>query len=299
MPAEPAADDRLEVEAPLVRRLIGAQFPHWAGLDVRPVAHAGWDNRTFHLGDAMTVRMPSAARYVAQVEKEHRWLPRLARRLPLPIPELLARGEPGEGYPWPWSVYRWLDGTPAARARIDDTPRFARDLAAFLAALYAIDASDGPPAGTHNFHRGGDLAVYDAQTRAAVDALGDDIDRAAVLTVWEEALASRWQEPPVWVHGDVAAGNLLVRDGCLGAVIDFGSAGVGDPACDLVIAWTFLEGEAREAFCAALPLDQGTWGRARGWALWKALIRMAARQTAPADVAADATIVDTILAGRS
>jgi aminoglycoside phosphotransferase (APT) family kinase protein len=240
------------------------------------VAEGGWDNRTFHLGDEMLIRLPSARRYVAQVDKERVWLPRLAPGLPLSIPEPLAQGAPGDGYPWPWSVYRWIEGETASAAGISDPIGFARDLAGFLAALHRLDARDGPAPGPHNFFRGGPLATYDADTREAVAKLGERIDAAAVLAVWEAALAASWSGPPVWVHGDVTAGNLLVRDGRLSAVIDFGCCGVGDPACDLAIAWTFFDGEAREAFRSGLPLDAGTWARGRGWTLWKALIVWAA-----------------------
>ncbi|CAN7457060.1 aminoglycoside phosphotransferase family protein [Mesorhizobium amorphae] len=262
----------VSIDSGLVRRLIAAQFPHWADLPVEPVEPGGWDNRTFRLGDNMSVRLPSAASYAAQVEKEQRWLPRLAPHLPLPIPVPLAKGAPGEGYPWPWSVYGWLRGRPAANGGIADLTGFARSLANFLLALYRIDANDGPPAGQHNFHRGGRLAVYDTETRAALSALAGRLDTDTAQEVWASALGSGWQRPPVWVHGDVAFGNLLVEDGRLCGVIDFGSSAVGDPACDLVIAWTEFSGESRQAFRDALALDEEAWAGGRGWALWKALI---------------------------
>ncbi|MDO8802410.1 aminoglycoside phosphotransferase family protein [Phenylobacterium sp.] len=263
---------RIAFDADLVGRLVAAQFPQWAHLPVRPVVFGGKNNTTFHLGDEMSVRLPSARAYVAQVEKEQAWLPRLAPHLPLPIPEPVGLGEPGEGYPWPWSVYRWIEGETAALDRIGDLRQFARDLAGFLKVLQSTDVTDGPAAGQHNFFRGGPLATYDEQTRKAIDDLGDSIDGAAALEIWEQALAAEWNNPPVWLHGDVAAGNLLVRDGKLSAVIDFGILGVGDPACDLAIAWTLLHGQARAAFREALPLDNGTWARGRGWTIWKALI---------------------------
>ena len=172
-------DDRVAVTPELVRRLVATQFPRWAHLPVRPVAPGGWDNRTFRLGEDMKVRLPSAARYAAQAEKEHRWLPRLAPRLPLPIPEPLALGAPGEGFPWTWSVQRWLGGATAAHDRVGDASRFAADLAGFLRALWRIPAADGPAAGPHSFFRGGSLAVYDAETRACLAALGDAVDAAA------------------------------------------------------------------------------------------------------------------------
>ena len=289
--------DKVPVDASLVRRLVSTQFPQWAHLPIRPVELGGWDNRTFHLGERMTVRLPSAAAYALQVEKEHHWLPRLAPHLPLPIPVPLAMGQPADGYPWHWSVYRWLDGEVASIECIADLRQFAIDLAEFLVALYRIDATGGPPPGPQNFYRGGSLTVYDDETRQAIAALEGAIDTKAATAVWEAALAATWRGSPVWVHGDVAAGNLLVRDGRLSAVIDFGTSGVGDPACDLAIAWTLLAGESRETFRAALPLDDGTWTRGRGWTLWKALITLAALPDANALAAsASRRIADHVLA---
>ena len=290
------ADERIEIDAGDVQALVAAQFPQWAGLPVTPVVPGGWDNKTFQLGERMKIRLPSAARYVAAVEKEHRYLPGLAAHLPLPIPVPLAIGAPGAGYPYVWSVYDWLEGETASPERISDMPAFATALGEFLLALQAIDASDGPPAGEHNFHRGGSLSVYDAETRACIAALGERIDGPGALEVWEAALAAEWLGKPVWVHGDIAVGNLLVRDGRLVAVIDFGSAAVGDPACDLVIAWLLFSEESRSAFSRAVAADAGMWARARGWALWKALLVMAQDlRTHPAELPASA-VVETVLA---
>ena len=259
--------DRRHVDADLVSRLIATQFPRWAGLPVRPVAVSGWDNQTFHLGDTMSVRLPTAAEYALAVEKEHQWLPVIAPQVPLPVPVPLALGAPGDGFRFPWSVYEWIEGSPAGA---DDLAPVADDLAAFLVALRKVDPGGGPPPGLHNWFRGGPLRVWDADTRRAISAL--DGPRDLVTEIWEEALRSSWDRAPVWFHGDVALNNLLVRDGALAAVIDFGTCGVGDPACDLVIAWTALTGASREAFRARTDVDQATWARARGWALWKALI---------------------------
>ncbi|MBN1877037.1 MAG: aminoglycoside phosphotransferase family protein [Anaerolineae bacterium] len=273
----------MNINTSLVGRLVASQFPQWAELPIKPVALSGWDNRTFHLGENMLVRLPSAARYREQVEKEQCWLPQLAPRLPLPIPTPLAMGLPAYGYPWHWSIYRWLEGEPAAVERIADLRRFARDLAQFLAALQRIDPAGGPPPGRHNFWRGGPLTTYDADTRRAIAILNDEIDTGAAIAVWKTALKSTWHGSPVWIHGDVAVGNLLVKGGQLCAVIDFGSSGVGDPACDMVIAWTLLKGESREAFRTILQVDDGTWARGLGWALWKALITLVEyRNTNPA-----------------
>jgi aminoglycoside phosphotransferase (APT) family kinase protein len=264
----------VEIDAALVRRLIAAQFPQWANLPVLRVEPGGWDNRTFRLGVQRSVRLPSGASYAAQVEKEQAWLPRLAPELPLAIPVPVAHGRPGEGYPWHWSVYGWLEGESAETARVADTSELARALAAFLVALQAIDATGGPPPGPHNFLRGAPLAVYDADTRRALETLRGQGVTTAAAALWEAALATEWRGAPVWLHGDVSAGNLLVRDGRLSAVLDFGCAAVGDPACDLAIAWTYFSGASRAAFREALPLDRGTWLRGAGWALWKALITL-------------------------
>ena len=275
--------DRSSIDADLVRRLLATQFPQWADLPVEPVVPGGWDNRTFRLGEHLSVRLPSAERYVAQVEKEHRWLPLLAENLPLPIPEPVALGAPGEGFPWPWSVYQWIEGEPADSGRIEDTREFASELGRFLVALRAVQSSGAPPSGRHNFFRGGDLAVYAGETEAALATLRGAVDQAACRSVWDAALASRWEHPPVWVHGDVSAGNLLVSDGRLSAVLDFGSAALGDPACELYIAWTFLDAAGRAALRRTVGLDAAAWARGRGWALWKALIVMAGRSDGAAE----------------
>jgi aminoglycoside phosphotransferase (APT) family kinase protein len=266
--------DKSAITTALASRLVAGQFPQWADLPVTRVEPDGNDNVTFRLGDEMSVRLPSADRYAPQVDKEHRWLPILAAQLPLSIPEPLAKGAPAYGYPWHWSIYRWLGGEPATIERIADLGRFATDLAEFLAALYRIGPAGGPPPGKHNFFRGGPLSIYDVETREAITALDKEIDTQGPNEVWEAALAATWNGSPVWVHGDVNATNLLVADGRLSAVIDFGCSGVGDPACDLTIAWTFLFGEGRETFQGRLPMDNATWARSRGWALWKALITL-------------------------
>jgi aminoglycoside phosphotransferase (APT) family kinase protein len=262
------------IDASLARRLVDSQFPQWSDLPIIAVEFDGWDNRTFRLGAELTVRLPTGDWYAQQVEKEQRWLPVLAPQLPLPIPTPVAQGEPDLGFPYPWSVYRWLDGELASQARIDDLPGFATALARFLTALGRVDATGGPGPGQHNFFRGGPLDTYEEEALEAIHALGDEIPRDDVERVWADAMASSWDRDPVWFHGDVATGNLLVRDGRLAAVLDFGTSGVGDPACDTVIAWTFLSGESRDRFRAELAVDADTWSRGRGWGLWKALITL-------------------------
>lgn len=281
--------ERIEVAAAQVRRLVAEQFPRWTDLAVRPVANGGWDNRTFHLGTDMVVRMPSAAEYAQAVEKEHRWLPVLAPQLPLPIPVPLAQGVPTSEYPHPWSVYRWLDGVTAAPDRIADPVRFALDLAGFLAALQRVDATDGPQPGVHNWYRGGTLRTYDKNTQAAFEELARQVDVELAREIWTNSLAARWDRVDRWFHGDVAEGNLLLDDGRLSAVIDFGTCGVGDPACDLAVAWTLLDAEGRKAFRDRLAVDDPTWARGRGWALWKALATYRSTYDDPEDAAAAAS----------
>lgn len=263
--------DKIPIDVPLVQRLIATQFPEWADLKITPVACSGWDNKTFHLGDHMSVRLPSHADYSGQVEKEQYWLPKLAPQLPLPIATPIRMGKPGVGYPLYWSIYQWLDGNTASIERITDLRQFAIALAEFLSALQQCDPTGGPLAGEHNFYRGGNLATYDAETRIAIASVVDKIDAQAIEVVWNLALESTWQYPPVWIHGDIASGNLLVNNGQVSAVIDFGQLGIGDPACDLAIAWTLFTAESRHLFRTTLPLDNATWARGRGWALWKAL----------------------------
>lgn len=260
------------IDADLARRLVRAQFPRWANLDVSAIENEGWCNRAFRLGDQMILRMPRHLAYAEQVAKEYAWLPQLAPQLPVFIPEPLALGSPGEGYPWNWSIYKWIEGETANPNRVLDMGSLAQSIAAFLSALHSIDTQRGPPPGLHNFYRGGPLTTYDEQTRKAVAALGSNVDAPSVIKIWEKGLVSSWQRPPVWVHGDISVGNLLIRGGELCAVIDFGNLCVGDPACDLAMNWTVFDRNAREIFRHGLDLDADTWDRGRAWVLWKALI---------------------------
>lgn len=273
-----------DLDASLVSRLVASQFPQWGRLPVSAVVPGGVDNRTFRLGDRLSVRLPAGPWYAQQVAKEQRWLPVLADRLPLPIPTPLGLGRPDEGYPYPWSVYGWIEGQSLAEAPVGLTPgsgdlqTVATDLATFLVALRRADPMDGPGPGEHTFFRGGPLSTYHEETIATIAGLGEGIDADACRAIWDTATGAgaRWTGAPVWFHGDVAPGNLLVRGGRLAAVIDFGTSGVGDPACDLVVAWTlFHDDDSRAAFREVVDLDEGAWARGRGWALWKALITVA------------------------
>lgn len=267
---------QLEVPVEIVTGLISTQFPEYAHLPVKAVEPNGWDNRTFHLGNQMSIRLPSAERYAAKVPIEHIWLPKLASKLSIPIPTPIAIGKPTNNYPWNWSIYGWIEGQSANVLSLDDKSleELAVQLADFLNELQAIDSSNGPSPGEHNFFRGASPIVYDAETRCAIDTLEDYIDAAEATSVWKLAISSKWNSKPVWIHGDFSAGNILVKDNQLAGVIDFGGLAVGDPSCDLVIAWTLLKGLSRNKFKSTVQLDEDTWNRARGWVLWKALITL-------------------------
>jgi aminoglycoside phosphotransferase (APT) family kinase protein len=278
----------VDINTRLAKCLIAEQFPQWRRLALRPVPQQGWDNRSFRLGERMLVRLPSAAAYAAQVEREWRWLPWMRAHLRCAIPEPVARGEPGCGYPWPWSVYRWIAGQTLAEQAPSSMPAFTAALAHRLAELHAAPAAEGPTPGVDNFYRGGALSVYDAQLRAALVLLRGKVDTTLAQHLWDQAAATAWTRPAVWVHGDIAPGNLLLRCGRLAALIDFGQMGVGDPACDLAIAWTYLRAPHRQAFRRQLMLDDDTWRRGRAWALWKAAIvaaRLVSTSTAKATAA--------------
>lgn len=268
-------DDEVNIPESLVRLLLVEQFPRWAQLPLKRVRSSGTDNAIYRLGDDMAVRLPRILAATGQLDKEMQWLPKFAPYLPLAIPVPLAKGEPGADYPWHWSIYRWLEGENATFEHLIDVNQTARDLAQFIAALQSIDPTGGPLPGAHNFFRGEPLVMRDAETRAAIASLDGMLDASALTGAWEAALhAPAWDGQPVWIHGDLQSGNLLVRQGRLRAVIDFGGLGVGDPACDLQVAWNFFTAETREVFRAALRVDDAMWARGRGWALSVGLIAL-------------------------
>ncbi|MCR6481955.1 aminoglycoside phosphotransferase family protein [Amycolatopsis sp. OK19-0408] len=271
------SSDEATITTAVVRRLLAAQFPKWAGLPLAPAPAQGVDNATFRLGPDLAVRLPRYARWAGQVAREQEWLPKLAPHLPLPISEPLAEGRPGEGYPFPWSVLRWLPGERVDPDRLTDP---AAELAGFFGALWRADATGGPPPQWSNAFRGvsptdeRDSAIAPPRLSARIERVADLIDVDAVLAMWESARAAPpWPGPPVWIHGDPAPGNLLCREGRLSAVIDFGTLAVGDPACDLIVAWSVLSAEGRAEFRKALDIDDATWARGRVWGLMEVLPR--------------------------
>ncbi len=263
----------IDINLSLVAKLIKQQFTQWSHLSISSVTQNGIDNKTFRLGNELLIRLPSAQGYAAQVEKEQRWLPILASRLSTTIPTPVAQGSPSRDYPWNWSVYRWIHGESANLVELNsfDQHCIAKQLANFLKELHQINTQDAPAAGLHNYYRGAHPSVYDKETRLSIHRLSDSTKADRATAIWEKALNSQWDKDPVWVHGDFASGNILLESTSLTAVIDFGCMGIGDPACDLTIAWTFLNKEIRKIFKSCLDLDEKTWERARGWALWKAL----------------------------
>ena len=261
--------DEIATDVYLVRRLLADQFPEWAELPVEPVVSYGTDHDIYRLGDELAVRLPRIGWATAQAAKEAEWLPKLGPHLPLDVPVQLAHGRPAEGYPYEWSVYKWLPGENA-NGTIDDLDRAAVDLAAFVRALRGVDTTGAHPRPTGR--RGAPLAELDEQVRESVADLGDRIDAGAALRSWEESLnASAWEGEEVWVHGDLLPGNLLVVDGRLSAVIDFGALNVGDPACDFQPAWNVFEGDSRTRYRTELQVDHASWLRGRGWALYQAV----------------------------
>ncbi|WP_223198965.1 aminoglycoside phosphotransferase family protein [Solihabitans fulvus] len=286
----------LPIDDDLVRSLIAAQFPQWSELAVERWPSSGTVNAMYRLGDDLVVRLPLVAGGATDVAMEQRWLPRLGSRLPVTIPEVLGAGTPADGYPWPWSVYRWLEGKNPEVGALSEPLLLAKDLAEFVAAMRSIDLPGAPRA-----HRGGQLALLDSPTRAAIAQLRgipeEDVDCDAVAAMWENALRAQGQDAPsVWLHADLMPGNLLVDGDRLSAVIDFGCMGVGDPACDLFPAWNLLPADGREAFREALGVDDGMWIRGRGRTLSQALIALPYyRRTNPAMADNARHVIRTVL----
>ncbi len=263
-------EDEADIDVSLVGRLIAWRFPQWAGLPLRRLASSGTENAMFRLGADKVVRLPRHPRAVEAIDHELRWLPRLGPGLPAAAPEPLGRGEPGEDFPWPWAVYRWLDGRNPVPGELEEPELLAGDLAAYVTALRRIDPAGGPTG-----YRGVPLVARDPFLRDALAQLAGRVDTEAVTAVWEEALrAPEYAGPPLWAHGDLMAGNLLVAGGRLTGVIDYGTVGVGDPAVDLIAAWCLLPVEARGVFREAIGVDEAEWARGRGWALSIAVIAL-------------------------
>ena len=266
--------DEVPIDVELVKRLIASQFPQWQQLKLRTIPYTGTDNAIFRLGEEMVIRLPRIHWAAEQPESENQWLPLLAPHLPLSIPKPLRLGVPEFGYPWKWSVHQWLQGENALNMPVNNPNKAALSLGKFVYAMHRFDYTQiaaAPPSGA----RGVPLQERDSETRAAIRSLSDLIDMQAATSAWEDALAAApWNGPLVCLHGDLAPGNLLVSKGRLSAVIDFGELAIGDPACDLMVAWNYLDPSTRRIFRDALDVDDATWRRGRGWALSVALIAL-------------------------
>lgn len=260
-------DGELHIDAALVQRLLSEQFPDLAEQPLTIIRSTGTVNAVFRLGDDRCVRLPRVADWAKGLEEEWRWLPKLAPHLSLRIPKPLARGTPADAYPYPWAIYDWIEGTPYQAELVQEEAQVARDLANFVLELRGIDMMGAPRGGRRP------LRVLDAVTRAAIQASRNVIDVDAVTAVWEQSLtAAPWDTEPVWIHADLLRSNLLLQEGRLYGVIDFGSVGIGDPAMDVVPAWSVFNLVGRAAFRQALQVDDETWARARGYALHQALL---------------------------
>jgi aminoglycoside phosphotransferase (APT) family kinase protein len=259
-------DGEVDLDAATVARLVAGQFPELASLPISRVRSTGTVNAIYRLGDDLCARLPLVARWAADLQREYRWLPEVATRLTLQVPDPVALGQPGDGYPFRWALYRWIEGQPYAADLIADERQAARDTARFIHELRAADMrADAPAAGRKP------LRELDAETREAIEAARGVIDSDAAAAAWDCALrAPAWDGHRVWIHADLMRPNLLVRDGRVAAVIDFGAFGAGDPAADVIPAWEVFGEPGQQAFRAALAVDDGTWARARGYALHQA-----------------------------
>ncbi|MFJ9774707.1 aminoglycoside phosphotransferase family protein [Kitasatospora sp. NPDC101157] len=270
-PAQKMHPDELDIDEALVRRMVAARFPQWAGLPLERVDSAGTSNAMYRLGTDLVVRIPRTPGAAEDIAEEYTWLRRLAPELPLAVPAPVELGEPVDGCPWPWSVLRWLEGANPVAGRVPQPGQLASDLAAFVTAMHRVDPVGGPAS-----YRSEVLAERDAAVRRAVGVVADVVDADTVTMVWETALAApEHPGPPVWIHADLQPGNVLVDGrGRLSAVIDFGCAGLGDPAVDLLPAWYVLPAPVRDAFRTAVGADDAQWARGRGWALSVALMEL-------------------------
>lgn len=285
-------ESEVEIDDDLVRQLVATQFPHLRGLGVRAVQSTGTVNAIYRLGNDLCVRLPRLQAWADDLGKELRWLGKLGPELPLAVPEPVTTGDPGSGYPFRWAIYRWLEGDVYTPDRVDDERQAAVDLAHFVSELQRIDVAGAPRSGRLP------LRQLDDITRAAIRSLSGGVDAEAATAAWQRSLqVPAWSGTVVWRHCDLLPPNLLVKGGRLYAVIDFGAVGVGDPAADVIAAWTVFGPVGRASFRDALDIDDETWIRASGYALHQALLIIPYyRDTNPAFVAMAMRTVQEVLA---
>ncbi len=258
--------DEIEIDEAFVRRLLAEQFPQWRSLPLRRIEPSGTDHVIFRLGDELSVRLPRIDGPSDPGSKQFVWLPKLAPLLPVDIPVPVGQGRPSKGYPWFWEIHTWVHGETVPIDTIDAI-QAARDLCALIEALQRVSGAGAPPG------RGVPLSERDQEVRYWLARFDGD---PRVTAEWERALAAPpWDRLPIWHHGDLDARNWLIRDGRISGVIDWSSMGVGDPACDVMVAWKLHSPAARDAVREALPADDATWERARGWVLSQAVAILA------------------------
>jgi len=286
-------EGEVEIDAGLVGRLVAAQFPQLTDLPITAVRSTGTVNAIYRLGDHLCARLPRMQKWVQDADREWEWLPQLAPRLSLRIPEPVGKGHPAGSYPFAWAIYGWIDGQPYADEHVDDEHQAAEDLAQFVLELRGMDPVAGAPRAGRR-----PLRELDAVTRGAIESAQGVIDDDAAADAWERALeAPAWNGTPVWIHTDLLRPNVLVHEGRLCAVIDFGGVGVGDPAADAIAAWSVFGRSGRGVFRGALAVDDATWNRARGFALHQAaLIIPYYRESNPRFVALAKRTVEEVLA---
>ena len=278
------------LDEPLVRRLLREQHPDVAELDLRLVAN-GWDNDLYRLGDDLVVRLPRRKVAVPLIENEQRWLPTIAERVSAPLPTPVRTGVPSDTFPWPWSIAPWFEGTIASETPFAQHDELATDLGRFARELHTAAPVDAP----YNPFRGVQLAEREPAMRARL-ASGSIPYPDQVETAWRYALdADPWMSDPVWLHGDLHPANVLVRDGHLAAILDFGDLTSGDPATDLATAWLTFDPVGRERFRAELDYDEETWRRASGWALLLAGAFLANSADSPAMLAIGSHGIEQVL----
>lgn len=285
-------EGEVDIGPELVGRLVAAQFPRFADLPISAFRSTGTVNAIYRLGDQLCVRLPRLQRWAQSLDKELSWLPKLAPCISLRVPEPVARGKPASGYPFAWAIYRWISGQPYRDDLVHDEHKAAEDLAQFVLELRRVAPLGAPRGGRRP------LRALDAVTRASIEASRNVIDSYAAAAAWESALeAPAWDGAPVWIHTDLLRPNLLVDGGHLCAVIDFGGVGIGDPAADVIAAWSVLGPAGRATFRCALDVDDGTWIRARGYALHQAVMIIPYySETNPGFVALAKRTVDEVLA---